>query len=94
MHPGPDRTPVLSAVAGTLTHVTDYDVQITEIIEPISDPSAPTPVVRDVKWRGPAESADAAKIEAWSTWDETYGPRRQPAEAIVLVTEIAATPRT
>jgi hypothetical protein len=68
--------------------MTDYEVQITEIVEPASDPTESTPIVRDVYWRGSAESDDVAKIKAWSAWDEKYGPRTQPIEAIVLVTEI------
>lgn len=67
--------------------MTDYEVQITEIVEPASDPTEPTPIVRDVYWRGSAESDEVANIYAWSAWDEKYGPRTQPTEAIVLVTE-------
>lgn len=68
--------------------MTDYEVQITEIVEPASDLTEPTLIARDVYWRGSAESDNVAKIKAWSAWDEKYGPGNQPIEAIVLVTEV------
>jgi hypothetical protein len=66
--------------------MSEYDAQITEIVEPTADDRATTRIARSVYWRGEAQSHEEAKAKAWDDWDRRYGPNR-PA-AIVNVTEL------
>ena len=70
-----------------------YEVRISEAIErtPTSvRPSERTPEVRSVDWRGEAADEQAARLSGWRAWDEKYGAGRQPADAIVELTPVAA----
>jgi hypothetical protein len=69
----------------------EYEVLIADVdVELTSDDRAPTPIQRSIVWRGRAESDNAARLAAWEAWDQRYGPRNQPAQALVNVTRLAA----
>jgi hypothetical protein len=67
----------------------EHEVVITEALEPATDPTKRTRVVRQVVWRGLTTGEDDATPKAWALWDETYGPNAQPAEALRNVTAFA-----
>lgn len=67
-----------------------YEVRITEVVEPEMDPNAPTPIVRDVIWVGPAPTEEAAKEAAYEEWDEKYGVDERPEAALVEVAQLPA----
>lgn len=62
--------------------MTEYEVVITEALEPESDPTKLAPVARQVVWRGLAAGEDDATAKAWALSDETYGPDARPAQAL------------
>jgi len=68
-----------------------FDVQIAEpppVVEPREEPGGLGSFVRGVALSCKAADDNAAIAAAWVAWDEKHGPRRQPADAIVNVTEL------
>ena len=68
-----------------------YRVYIGEPVSTIeaADTGSPTPVPRNVSCATTAEDEQAAKAAGWRAWDEKYGPRAQPVQAIVKVVLLA-----
>jgi len=47
-----------------------------------------TEITRVKAWRLPAESKQAAIDDAWTRWDDEYGPGNQPTNPIVIVQDV------
>jgi hypothetical protein len=67
----------------------NWEVEITEIVEPASG-TDPSTLVRSLRWTGAAKSKEPAILLAWASWDDHYGHEEpsRPARAHVRVTAV------
>jgi hypothetical protein len=68
-----------------------FQVQISEpppIVDSRVSPGGIGSFVRGGAWEGEASDEAAAIAAAWVAWDEKYGPHRQPADAIIRVSDL------
>lgn len=59
-----------------------YRVRITEYAPAVPDGPATSPIIRSLDTEVYARSADDAREEAWSAWDEKYGEGQRPAQVL------------